>query len=96
MGYRTGALTDSQALEALAGAVPGGHYSTALITGPGRLPWLAVVSRGSPSTEAAVNVLEGWYWAWGERVAPVADPAAAAAAVTGLLRPAPAGVTVHE
>jgi hypothetical protein len=72
----------SDALERLARELPGGNYSTALITGTGRIPRLMVASRTIPGHDAEVFVDSGWYWwAWGERIAEVSDPDTAAAKV---------------
>jgi len=66
------------ALEALAAALPGDVYVTTLTQGPGRPPRLSVVLRASAGQGAEVYAEGGWYWwAWGERIAAVADPAAA-------------------
>jgi hypothetical protein len=83
------------ALERLAAELPDGNYSTALTTGTGRTPRLAVLSRAAPGRDAEVVIDGGWYWwAWGERIAPVTDPGTAAAKV-GEVMGAPHGSGEH-
>lgn len=78
------------ALEALAGAIPAQDYATALTLARGRAGRLTVADRNIPGMDVDVYAEAGWFvWAWGERIARVTDPATAAAAVAGLLRPAP-------
>lgn len=71
------------ALEALAGLIPEGSYATALTKGEGRIPALTVASRARPEEGLDVRATAGcFWWAWGEEIGPLGNPAAAAAAVT--------------
>jgi uncharacterized NAD-dependent epimerase/dehydratase family protein len=68
---------DTAALEKLAAELTARGYEARLIAPDGRPPWLAVIT-------AAATMLA-------DRIAPAADVAAAAAAITRVLALAPAG-----
>jgi hypothetical protein len=79
-------------LKSLAAELDNQAYAVSLITGGGRRPYLAITDRrttqrteyiyAGPADDGAV-----WFWwGWAQRIVPVADLAAAAAAVDRVLR----------
>ncbi len=79
-------------LEKLAAELNGQQYAVTLVTAAGRRPHLAVTNRRA--LQLTENIYAGaaddgawwFYWGWAERIAPVADLAAAAAAIAKVLR----------
>src|SRR5260370_41791049 len=92
-GWRPG-MVDAQDLaagaadlEQLAGQLDGRAYTVALITGAGRRPRLHISNRDACQlAEYVYSDGEGFYWGWSQRIAPVGDLAAAAAAVDRVLK----------
>lgn len=73
-------------LEKLKAALGDGGYAFTLLTG-GRHPHLHVTNRDAAQlTEDIYCDGRYYWWSWGERIAPVADVAAAAQAVRQVLR----------
>jgi hypothetical protein len=74
-------------LEKLAAELDGRAYAVSLVTGGGRRPHLHITNRRAPvMTENIYSDGEAFFWGWAERIAPVADLAAAAAAVDRVLK----------
>jgi hypothetical protein len=83
---------DTAALEKLAAELTARGYEARLIAPDGRPPWLAVITAAATMLAETVMADEEWFWLpWGDRIAPAADVAAAAAAITRVLALAPAG-----
>lgn len=65
----------------------GPGFSTALVTGTGRQPCLAVVDQRTYAAEDACADDSGWFWwSWAEPIAATEDPLTAARRVTATLR----------
>ncbi len=79
-------------LEKLAAELDGQAYAVTLVTVQGRRPCLSITNRQAVQlTEfiyaAPADGGEWWFWfGWAQRIAPVADLAAAAAAIDRVLR----------
>jgi hypothetical protein len=81
----------AEALETLASLFARRDYNTALITGRNRPPRLAIARRHGALTDD-IHACDGWYWrACAERIAPLSDPHAAAAAIASTL-----GASLHS
>ena len=80
---------DRAALECLATVLDSREHVTALITGGDRPPRLAVISRHTRIWEDIYAAHNWFWWSWAERIAPLTEPPAAAAAITRHLRAAP-------
>lgn len=78
------------ALEHLAAALGAGEFATTLTTSPGRPPRLAVDSRHACISGEIRAGHTAFYWSWGERIAPLTDPPAAARKISNVLRAIPA------
>src|SRR5215831_2478110 len=65
------------ALQALAAALDPRDYATTLTTGPGRM-CLSVTSRHAQIGDDIHADHRAYYYSWGERIAPLSDPATAA------------------
>jgi len=79
--------TGTAELEKLAAELDSQRYAVSVVTSAGRRPHLAVTNRAAAVLTENIYAAEGWYWwGWAERIAPVADLAAAAAVVTRVLR----------
>lgn len=73
------------ALETLAGMFDRRDYITVLVMRAGRPPGLTVAIRRGWTAED-IHTCGGWYWrACAERIAPISDPRAAAAAIARAL-----------
>jgi hypothetical protein len=78
-----GPVTD---LEKLAAELDGQAYAVTLVTAKGRRSCLSITNRRAVQlTENIYSDGEWFWWSWAQRIAPVADPAAAAAAVDRVL-----------
>jgi len=79
-------VADATSLERLAAKLDGNEYSTVIVSGQ-RVPCLRVVNRRAPQLTEDIYAGRGWFWwSWAERLAPSADVAAAATAVSRVLR----------
>jgi hypothetical protein len=77
------------ALETLADMFSRRDYITVLVMRAGRPPGLTVAIRHGWRAEA-IYACDGWYWrACAERIAPISDPAAAAATIASALGASP-------
>lgn len=73
------------ALERLAAALNTDDFATTLVTGTGRRPRLTVTSKRA-GLDSDVYTGSGYYWwSWAERIAPTADPHAAAGTISSIL-----------
>jgi hypothetical protein len=81
------------ALQRLDAALDPRGYATTLTTGPGHRPHLSVTNRHAQIGDVIWADNRAYYWSWGEWIAPVSDPAAAARMISVVLRavPQPAG-----
>jgi hypothetical protein len=79
------------ALELLAAALDQSEFATTLTSHPGQPPCLAVTSRRADIGGDIHADHRAYWWSWGERIAPVTDPPAAARKISGALRAIPAG-----
>ncbi len=74
-------------LEKLAEQLDGRAYAVTLITGNGRRPRLHISNRDACQlAEYVYSDGTDFFWGWAQRIAPVADLAAAAAAVDRVLK----------
>jgi hypothetical protein len=78
------------ALEHLAAALDTGEFATTLTSHPGHPPCLAVTSRHAQIGGDIHADHRAFWWSWGERIAPVTDPPAAARKISSALQPIPA------
>jgi len=74
-------------LEKLAAELNGQTYTVALITGDGRRPRLHISNRDACQlAEYVYSDGTDFFWGWAQRIAPVSDLPAAAAAIDRVLR----------
>jgi hypothetical protein len=74
-------------LEQLAAELDSQTYAVSLITGEGRRPGLHITNRCAMQlAEYVYSDGEHFYWGWAERIGPVADLPAVAAAVDRVLQ----------
>jgi hypothetical protein len=78
------------ALERLAAVLDQGEFATVLTSHPGHPPCLAVASRHAQIGGDIQADHRAFWWSWGERIAPVTDPPAAARKISSALRAIPA------
>ncbi len=79
-------------LEKLAAEIDSRSYLARVVTHAGRRPCLQVRNRQAAVLTENIYAGEGFYWwGWAERIAPVADVAAAAELVMRVLRAVGAG-----
>jgi hypothetical protein len=79
-------------LEKLAGELDSRRYAVSLVSAAGRRPHLHITNRNATVLTENIYVAEGWYWwGWAERIAPITDLTAAAAAIARVLRVVDAG-----
>jgi hypothetical protein len=76
------------ALESLAAALDPADYATTLTTGPGRTR-LSVTSRHAAIGDDIWADHRAYCWSWGEWIAPLSDPQAAARMISVVLRAVP-------
>jgi hypothetical protein len=81
--------TSQAALERLADALDAREFSTALTASPGRRPFLTVTNRHAALGDTIYADTTAYYWSWAERIAPAADPQAAAAEISRVLGTVP-------
>lgn len=85
--FTPGQAGASGALKQLAACFSPDHYRATLVTRPGQPPCLTVTNRHATLLTEDIYAGHGWYWwPWAERLAPVTDPATAAARITRVLR----------
>jgi hypothetical protein len=73
-------------LEKLAAELDSRVYGASIVTGRGGPPYLKVTCRGTPVLGERIFAHKGYFWwSWAERIAPVTDLAAVAAAVARVL-----------
>src|SRR5215467_3571221 len=77
------------ALECLADALDPAQYSTTLTTRPGRRVCLSVTSRHAQIGDDIWADHRAFYWSWGEWIASISDPPAAARMISMVLRAVP-------
>ena len=80
--------TNQAALERLAAALDPAEYATTLTSSPGRL-CLTVTSRHAAIGDDIGADHRAYYYSWGERIAPISDPATAARMISAVLRAVP-------
>jgi hypothetical protein len=73
------------ALERLADALDPAEYATTLTSGPGHGPRLSVTNRHARIGDDIWADHRAYYYSWGEWIAPVSDPAAAARMIGTIL-----------
>jgi hypothetical protein len=74
-------------LEKLAAELDSQKYAVSLVTSDGRRSHLTITNRKALQLTENIYCAEGWFWwGWAERIAPVADLAAAAATIARVLR----------
>ncbi len=74
-------------LEQLAGQLDGKAYAVTLITGNGRRPRLHISNRDACQlAEYVYSDGTDFFWGWAQRIAPVAELSAAAAAIDRVLK----------
>lgn len=78
--------TCQAALERLDAALDPADYATTLTTSPGRGLRLSVTSRHAPIGDDIWADHRAYYYSWGEWIAPVSDPQAAARMIGTVLR----------
>lgn len=92
----TGAATATEALDALAGELAMCGWAARAHAPTGRLPSLYVQNPEPGAAMLCEHIFASpgqdgawWYWwSWADKIAPAADPRAAAAAITRVLRTA--------
>jgi hypothetical protein len=77
------------ALSQLAAALDPGHYTTELVTSDGPVPYLLVASRHAQLSEAVYADHEFYRWPWGQPIAAIGNPQAAASKVATVLAATP-------
>jgi hypothetical protein len=79
-------------LETLAAALDAALYEARVVTAQGRRPYLDVRNRRASVLTEHIYAGDGWFWwGWAERIAAVTDVAAAAEAISRVLRAVDAG-----
>jgi hypothetical protein len=77
------------ALNDLAAAVDPCHYAATLVTDDGPVPYLMVSSLHAQLGEAVFTDGQFYYWPWGQPIAAVGNPTAAASKVATVLAATP-------
>lgn len=77
------------ALEALAAALDPGDHTAELVTGDGPCPYLLVASRHAQLNETICADDDCYWWPWGQPIAAVTNPQAAAAKISYVLAATP-------
>jgi hypothetical protein len=78
-----------QALERLDAALDPAEFATTLTTGLGHGPRLSITSRHAAIGDDICADHRAYYYSWGERIAPISDPATAARMISAVLRAVP-------
>jgi hypothetical protein len=77
------------ALNQLAAALDRDHYTAEVVTDDGPVPYLLVASRHAQLSEAVYADHQFYRWPWGQPVAAVGNPRAAASKVAAVLAATP-------
>jgi hypothetical protein len=83
------ATTPRAALVALGAALDPRDFAVTLTSRPGHPPCLSVTSRHAAIGDDITADHRAYHYSWGEPIAPISDPATAAAKISAVLRAVP-------